>query len=151
MPRVLLLEPPILLVSSFLFLGCMPNVFGMSIYYNVTPIVSIVFEKLFLTDADYLRKLLPANPVEHIAEAFAFVGMLFKVIQRSIECLAQFILAVNQRHNLLADGNAVAVEPAKGHDKAGLFLESFKLAALGAFAAEIAFFSIPKDFALFPV
>ena len=113
--------------------------------------MSIVFEKLFLTLADYLRKLLPANPVEHIAEAFALVGMLFKVIQRSIECLAQFILAVNQRHNLLADGNAVAVKPTKRHDKAGLFLESFKLAALGAFATEIAFFSIPKDFALFPV
>ena len=113
--------------------------------------MSIVFEKLFLTGADYLRKLLPANPVEHIAEAFALVGMLFKVIQRGIEGLAQFILAVNKRHNLLADGNAVAVKTAKGHDKAGLFLEGFELAPLGAFATEIAFLSVPKDFALFAV
>ena len=113
--------------------------------------MSIVFEKLFLTGADYLRKLLPANPVEHIAEAFALVGMLFKVIQRSIECLAQFILAVNQRHNLLANGNAVAIKPAKGHNKAGLFLEGLELATLGTFTAEIAFLSIPKDFSLFAV
>ena len=104
-----------------------------------------------MTGADYLCKLLPANPVQHIAEAFALTRVLFKVIQRCIKGLAQFILTVNQRHNLLADGNAVAIEPAKGHDKAGLFLECLEFAALGAFATEIAFFPVPKDFALFPV
>ena len=93
-------------------------------------------------------EFIPADAVEAVGKALARLRVLFEKGQRRVDDFVELLLLEDNRQEMAADRDAVAVEAAERDDKAGSALPGVRRAALDALAAVDALLRVEHDLAL---
>lgn len=93
-------------------------------------------------------EFIPANAVEAVGKALARLRILFEKGQRRVDDFVELLLLEDNRQEMAADRDAVAVEAAERDDEACPALPSVRRAALDALAAVDTLLRVKHDLAL---